>query len=481
MLAAAWWIAAAALARGPDVEGIRAYQLPAYTLVTTDLSAAQTALRAAARADAVLDKLLGRSAARNAPTILVMVPNAFWSRYLAPGKTISGQFVAAPFANYIEVGLGGGIESRVMHEYTHCFLHTQYSGLVPLWFDEGTAQFIATATFNGEIATVGEMRRSEKYTPELGGWWPKDTTDWMPTVTLLGLDGHSRIYRDTRRSYLVHEQAWVMVHRGFAADPAQFGQQMHELLRAQDELVAPEIAVPKIFGMSTGEFDIRVRSYSAGEFVTRDLAVGPIAVPELPAGRDLPALESLELIAGMMVASGYKANRLGEVVEAMQRAAPGSAVARAWRMRLAARQGSGATLDQLAHGLLADSDPRLLRGAGLAYFERALASKPDARPDKALALLDLATKSRPDDAEAVWAYATLAAGLKHDLPEAQRRIEAMREVWPANADLAMAATQVYEAMGENEKAREALLATRKLAKRPEMIRWAKQKMEVGGS
>jgi tetratricopeptide (TPR) repeat protein len=310
----------------------------------------------------------------------------------------------------------------------------------------------------------------------MGGWWPTDTTAWMPMVTLLGLDGDSRIYRDPERSYMVHKQGWVMVQRGLAADPARFGKQMYALLDAQNELVPPEIAIPNIFGMSPGEFDGMIRAYSKGEFVTRDVAVGAITIPQLPPGRDLPALEALELIAGMIIASGYNTNRLGEVVDAMQRAAPGSPVARAWRMRLAARQAGSAALDQLAHGLKTDSDPRLLRGAGLAFFERALASKPGARPDKALELLSLAAKSSADDAEAAWAYATLAAGLKRDLPVAQRRIEAMREVWPANADLAMAATQVYEALGEKEKAQEALHTTRRLAKRPEMIRWAKQKL-----
>lgn len=482
-VALACWIAAATLAREPDVAGIKAYQLPEYTLVTADPAAAQIATRAVAKADAILGKLMERAnAGRNAPTILALLPNPLWARYLAPGKDITGQFVPAPFANYVEVGLAdGGIEPGVMHEYAHCFLHTQFSGLVPLWFDEGIAQFAAATTFKGELATVGEIRRTAIYTPDMGGWWPKDTTAWMPMATLLGLDGYSRIYRDTQRSFTVHRQAWIMVQRGLAADPAKFGRQMYALLAAQNELVSPEIAIPKIFGLSPGDFDIQLRSYSKGAFVTRDLALGTITFPELPPGRELPALESLELIAEMMMASGYNADRLGEVIEAMQRAAPGSAVARAWRMRLAARQASGAPLDQLSHGLETDSDPRLLRGAGLAYFDRALAVKADARPDKAWVLLDLAAKVRPDDAEVVWAYATLAAGLKRDLPEARQRIETIRALWPANADLAMAATQVYEALGEKELAAEALRITRKLAKRPEMIRWAMQKQELAGS
>jgi len=75
MLTVAWSIAAAAFAREPDVAGIKAYELPAYTLVTADPAAARAATRAAARADALLNKLLDRAThARSAPTILALLP-----------------------------------------------------------------------------------------------------------------------------------------------------------------------------------------------------------------------------------------------------------------------------------------------------------------------------------------------------------------------------------------------------------------------
>src|SRR5690349_83042 len=147
MLTVAWSIAATAFGREPDVAGIKAYELPAYTLVTADPAAARAATRAAAQADAVLGQLLDRAThSRSAPTILALFPNSTWARYLAPGKDITGLFVPGPFANYVVVGVGGGgggIERGVMHEYAHCFLHTQFGGFVPLWFDEGIAQFAA--------------------------------------------------------------------------------------------------------------------------------------------------------------------------------------------------------------------------------------------------------------------------------------------------------------------------------------------------
>src|ERR1044072_5835568 len=94
VLALAGSIAAAALARGPEVEGIRAYDLPGYSIVTMDSAAAQAAVRASVKADAILGRLLGSAnTTRNAPTILAPFPHAIRARYLAPGRDITGQFV----------------------------------------------------------------------------------------------------------------------------------------------------------------------------------------------------------------------------------------------------------------------------------------------------------------------------------------------------------------------------------------------------
>jgi len=106
MLVLAWSIAAAALARGPEVAGIRAYDLPGYTIVTLDPTAAQAAARASVKADAILGRLLGgANTARNAPTILALFPNAIWARYLQDKvkPEIADQYRSAVFAAQISI------------------------------------------------------------------------------------------------------------------------------------------------------------------------------------------------------------------------------------------------------------------------------------------------------------------------------------------------------------------------------------------
>ena len=167
-------------------------------------------------------------------------------------------------------------------------------------------------------------------------------------------------------------------------------------------------------------------------------------------------LESLEFLAEMMLASGFHDDRLAEVAMAMNKASPDSGSAVALRLRAAAR----ARDDEAFERIFRAAEPhtqvnyRLTRSAGLAAFDRwHLAGTDDPLTpaqlkrlaERAQDLLDRAIMSRPDDAEAVWAYALLSAALKRELPVAARRIRAVIAIWPANEDLQSAMARVQAA------------------------------------
>jgi hypothetical protein len=199
--------------------------LPTFTIVARDAGAARALPRLAAQLDGALAKLLNRKVPkRAAPTYVVLVPEDVWLRYLRPGTGITGEFVPAKFANYVLMqssrdpsALGRGF----FHEYSHWFLHTQFAGIQPLWFAEGLAEFVETAS------------------------------------------------------------------------------------------------------------------------------VDPVPRMPLPAGRAMSEAEALELVADIMLASGFNPERLPEVAAALHRVAPDSPAARGLLMRIAARNGQDAALEQL--------------------------------------------------------------------------------------------------------------------------------------
>ena len=192
--------------------------------------------------------------------------------------------------------------------------------------------------------------------------------------------------------------------------------------------------------------------------------------------------ESLELLAEAMLAAGTRPERLAELIDAAYRKAPDSPKVLALRMQLAVRDRDDVALTRLhADSEPRVSDPQVARGVGLALFERVRESQPgdpmsptdrERLSRRAFELLDRAVMSRPDDVEAIWGYAMLAAQLKQDLAIALRRLDSGLAIASYNADLAMAAALVYEALGEQKKMIPFLVVTARMSSRTEQREWA---------
>lgn len=439
---------------GPDVDGLEAYALPTYTIVTHDEGNARPIPRLVEQIDGVLAKLLNRGPpVPSTPTYIFLVRDDDWQRYLQPGPGISGEFVAGRFANYIvmsnardlsEVGPG------VFHEYTHWFLHTQFGGDQPLWFDEGMASFVSSAQFRGATVVLGEPDEQRN---QLG---------WVPLKQLLSMTKRSPEYRNEASTEVIHRQSWTIVHRGLAGDP-EFGKQMFAFLAAQHAQQPIEAAVQASFGMSLEKLNTELYAYqkSSGLYLTSSsfkvlkLQVEPARAMNLPPGRAMSKAESLDLFAELMLAFGFHNDRLGEVADAMARANPDSFGAVVLRLRAAALARDDANFERIYRMIEPQTvDSRLGRGVGLAAFDRwhlAAGGNPltpaqrERLTTRAFDLLDRAIMSRPDDAEAVWAYALLSASLKRDVPNATRRLRAVMAIWPADPDLKDAMARLREA------------------------------------
>lgn len=461
--------ATAGLAAEPKVNGFKLYSLPAYRLVTNDEHSARVALSAVAKADKTMTGLLPRSEyARHEPTFVLIVPNVLWTRYLSPGKGFYDNFFPGRFANYVMVNYVSEIDTRVAREFCHLYLHTQFDGIVPVWFDEGVATYTANVWFGRRLEYTGDFGpESHSISDE----------QYHHLSTLLGLDRNSSIYLDAAGRQGIGQTTWTIVELGLVTDRRDAGKKLLALVAAQSDLQPPEKAVRSSFGMSLEEFRAFSNPYNSSVALGIKTPSSPPA-PDLPAGRAMNRIEALELIADIMLESGLNAAHLPEVVAAIERQSPGSPTATAWRMRLSARSGDAATLQSLVAKLGPDTnDPVLIRGAGLALFDDVQRTKQDRNSAAALDLLDRAIMSRPDDVEAIWAYSMLASQMQRDLPIAARRIQSARSILPFNPYLAQASALVYGAMGDAPRMRQATEDALKFSKTPDMTRWAKSQLE----
>ncbi len=464
-----------ASAAEPEIPQFKAYELLTYTLITHDDYTASQIPGQTARIDAFLTQQLATPVhTPNLPTTILVIPYALTHRYFEIRDEVITDFVPARFSNYLFLQHSinsHDVRRQLFHDYTHAFMRSQMKRYYPLWLEEGLASLIAVSRFH--------------YTKMEIGMPAGEGSPWIPLARLFQIDRSSPEYRGEKENVSINYGSWALVHLAFIEDPA-FNKQLFAFLAALNNLNPIEKAAPQSFGMSTDDLDLHMRRYvqklNHHQEAFFQVKIPPVSEPKVPPGRNMSEAESLELLAEAMLAAGTQPERLAELIDAAHRKAPDSPKVLALRMQLAVRDRDDVALTRL----LAESEPRVsdarvARGVGLALFERVRESKPgDAMSPtdrerlsrRALELLDRAVMSRPDDVEAIWGYAMLAAQLKQDLATAMRRLDSGLAIAKYNPDLAMAAALVYEALGEQKKMIPFLVVTARMSSRNEQREWA---------
>jgi tetratricopeptide (TPR) repeat protein len=192
------------------------------------------------------------------PLQILAFRNAKGFSQVAPSKNgkpdtgIMGVFQPGGDMNFIALDLS--TESGfpvVFHEYAHSVLHANFRYL-PLWFDEGVAEYYETAKLDQGHAQIGG---SPKYLDSF-----LYHRGLMPVVELFGVTNESKIYgENSERRQLFYDQSWVVVHYLFDKQKmADFGKYME--LTANQHMPIPE-AMEAAFHMTPKKFDDEIASY----------------------------------------------------------------------------------------------------------------------------------------------------------------------------------------------------------------------------
>ncbi len=187
-----------------------------FTLFSSaDLAVAESVILDLERLRAVLARLGGENLELNSPvpTYLFLFadgesfgPYTRW-RSTQPQKAVAGFFLPGPIANYVAMrgDLGAERASEVVyHEYLHYLLESNFAD-VPLWFNEGLAEFYSTFRVTRRHVVLGmpildHLRRLEK-------------RGLMPLDLLFAIDSDSEVYRQhSLRRDTFYAQSWALVH-----------------------------------------------------------------------------------------------------------------------------------------------------------------------------------------------------------------------------------------------------------------------------
>lgn len=467
----------------PDVDGMKTWTLPDFTLYSPDASTAATVVGQIEPIQRAISTFMGKKVeSTGLPTHVYIATSSVWHDYLRPSVNITAEYVPARFAHYILLSpYHTGLEARLTlnHEYAHYFLRTQYQGAIPVWFDEGFAELVEPTQLRAKLFEIGMPL-------------PKADTPWVAIDRLLRIDKQSPEYL-SRSTRTFHYRAWTFVHKGLIAD-REFGTKIFRYLDAINDGVPIDDAVVSCFGMSPAELDELLQRYgNQSSYRTGKYAFEQLPKARLAKGRKASDQESLEFLASMMLDTGLNPGSVKEVIEAARAGSADSARLRVLSLRLAARDGTDADVEKAWQQVDAQTtDAAIARGAGVAMFSRIqprIMGDGPAEPGvsvlarRALDLLRRSERALPADAEAAWALGLLSAWLNDDTAFAQERVTLAMAAVPRNADLAMASALIHAKTGNRKLLLEQLHNTGKWARTVELRLWAAQNIaavEKGG-
>ncbi len=197
------------------------------------------------------------------------------------------------------------------HEYTHLVLHRSRVAL-PLWLDEGLAEFFSTAVVDGRNMMTGRPVPSHVATLR--------TIRLVPLSKLEEVDRDSAFYRDAHA--LFYGESWALVH--MLASERPYSERFPEWLVAITTGIKAADATRRIYGKTEEALLKDLQQYiNAGVYSTRTLK-GDSQDNELESVTGIPAREADVMLVRLLVELG----RLDQAEERV-RDMPDALVARA--------------------------------------------------------------------------------------------------------------------------------------------------------
>ena len=285
------------------------------------------------------------------------------------------------------------------HEYLHAVLSRSFGDL-PVWVNEGLAEFYSTFEARGRRADIGRL------VPEHVEWLERHS---IPLAGLLLVSRDSPDYQQGETSRTVYAQSWALAHALMMdpADPSRFGRLLAELGRGTTGLDA----LRRVYGPNAPDsLERRLREYvSLLSLPARSLEFSD-DFDEVPVSiRPLDRIETWTAL-GELLANARKeqAPLAAEHLEAAWSADSTRALSAAVLGAMAVRHGDWPAASRwfAAVQRAGPGEPRALAVAGSAIVQRRLRSREPFRWPASGA-----------DADVLWARSMLARALE-DRPEA---------------------------------------------------------------
>ncbi|HEX4008148.1 MAG TPA: hypothetical protein VHX60_18385 [Acidobacteriaceae bacterium] len=182
-----------------------------------------------------------------APIIVVAVRNGKEFQTLVPGDYLAkgmvhlaGYFLKAPDKNYILLrmdGEGPHPYSIIYHEYTHLEMGSEG---MPVWLNEGLAQYFENTEFRDKDVLLGEPD------PQLLEILQQNRL--IPLDTLFRVDAHSPYYHEEQKTTIFYPESWALTHLLMSEDYHDRVNRLGNYMALVNQHVDPVTAAQQAFG-----------------------------------------------------------------------------------------------------------------------------------------------------------------------------------------------------------------------------------------
>ncbi|HEY5381541.1 MAG TPA: tetratricopeptide repeat protein [Acidobacteriaceae bacterium] len=279
------------------------------------------------RMQAVFNKLIPAARAdTGAPIIVLALKNRNGFRalepadYLGKGKLeLAGFFMPAQDKSYILLRLDTEGEhpfSTIYHEYTHYI--TRHATFIPLWLNEGLAEFYQNTDIYDKEVLVGE--------PSPDDILYLRQQQLLPLTTLLTIDHNSPYYHEEQKGSIFYSESWALTHyleiTDFNAKRDRLHDYLVNLANHQDSLTAAQNA----FG-DLKKLESQLRGYIAnGDYQTFKMSLA-VAVNEASFKVDPLPTPDADAIRADVLVDNQRSEDAQALLDSVLKSDPGNALA----------------------------------------------------------------------------------------------------------------------------------------------------------
>jgi tetratricopeptide (TPR) repeat protein len=191
------------------------------------------------------------------PTTVVVFKSENSYRPFKPNANVAGYFQAGPDVNYITLTteLSGAQDpfTVIFHEYTHLLINNTTPN-VPLWFNEGLAEYYSTFKMSDDTKVVlGSPISSHVFVLR--------ENKMLPLRTLFEVDESSAYYNERDKQSIFYAESWALMHYLILGKDGQRVPQMTDFLKLMSSGVPLEQAFQRAFAMSFESMEKELREY----------------------------------------------------------------------------------------------------------------------------------------------------------------------------------------------------------------------------